>query len=206
MSKSLQPHGLQMQAPVSSNISQSLLNFMSIESVMLYEHLILWHPLLLLPSIFPKVRVFSTALQIKWPKYFGSFSFSPPNVGLISFRTDWFDLLESKGLSSVFSSSTVFKSISSSALSLLYGPTLTAIHDHWKNQSFDYTDLCQVNTYYIFKFFAHYFKVGFLVFLLFIFIEHYIFEFKFFTRHILCKYFLQSMACLSIFLTMIFED
>ena len=88
------------QAPLSSTISQSLLTFMFIELVMLSDHLILCQPLLLLPSIFPSIRVFSneSALRIKWPKYWSfsfSFSISPSNEysGLISFKNDWFDLL-----------------------------------------------------------------------------------------------------------------
>ena len=86
------------QASLSFTISQSLLKFMSIESVMLSNHLILCHPLLLLPSVFPIIRVFSneSALRIRWPKYW-SFSFSvslsSEYSGLISFRIDWFDLL-----------------------------------------------------------------------------------------------------------------
>ena len=85
-------------ASLSFIISQSLLKFMSIESVMPSNYLILCHPLLLLPSIFPSIRVFSneSALHIRWPKY-GSFSFSisasNEYSGLISFRIDWFDLL-----------------------------------------------------------------------------------------------------------------
>ena len=86
------------QASLSSTVSWSLLKFMSINSVMLSNHLILCHPLLLLPSIFPSIRVFSNelALRIKWPKYWSfSFSISPSNeyLGLIFFRLDWFDLL-----------------------------------------------------------------------------------------------------------------
>ena len=84
------------QASLSFTISQSLLNLMSIESVMLSNHLILCHPLLLLPSVFLSTRVFSNelALRIKWPKHW-SFSISPSNEysGLISFRVDSFDLL-----------------------------------------------------------------------------------------------------------------
>ena len=81
---------------------------MSIESVMPSNHLVLWHPLLLPPSIFPSIRVFSneSALHIRWPKYWSfSFSISPSNEysGLISFRMNWLDLLQSKGLSRVFS-------------------------------------------------------------------------------------------------------
>ena len=87
---------------------------MSIESVMPSNDLILCHPLLLLPSIFPSIRVFSNepVLHIWWPKYWSSsFSISPSNEysGLISFRIDWFDLLESQGLSRVFSSTTIWK-------------------------------------------------------------------------------------------------
>ena len=82
--------------------SQSLLKLMSIESVMPCNHLILCHPLLLLPSIFPSIRVFSSksVLRIRWPKYWSfSFSISPSGdySGLISFRTDWFDLLAVQG-------------------------------------------------------------------------------------------------------------
>ena len=85
------------QVPRSSNISWSLLKLMPIESVMPSNHLILCHLLLLLPLIFPSIRVFSkeSALRIRWPKYWDfSFSISPSNEysGLISFRMDWFDL------------------------------------------------------------------------------------------------------------------
>ena len=88
------------QAPLSSTISQSLLKFMSIEAVMLSNHLILCCPLLLVPSIFPSIRVFSNelVLYIRWSKH-GSFSISPSNEysGLISFRIDLFDLLAVPG-------------------------------------------------------------------------------------------------------------
>ena len=80
---------------LSFTMSQSLLRFMSIESMMLSNHLILCHPLLLLPSVFPSIKVFSNelALHIGWPSYW-SFSSSPSSEysGLISFRIDWFDL------------------------------------------------------------------------------------------------------------------
>ena len=90
------------QASLSITNSWSLLKVMSIESVIPSNHLILCHPLLLLPSIFPSIRVFSneSVLCIKWPKYWGvSFSISPSNEysGLISFRMDWLDLLDTKG-------------------------------------------------------------------------------------------------------------
>ena len=112
---------------------------MSIKLVMPSNHLILCCPLLLLPSIFPNIRVFSSesVLHIRWPTYWSfSFRISPSNVysGLISFRTDWFDLLEVQG--TLESSPTPqFKSIQSLALSFLYGPILTSIHDYWKNHS-----------------------------------------------------------------------
>ena len=117
-----------------------LLKLMSIESVMPSNHLILCRPLPLLPSIFPSIKVFSneSVLPIRWPKYWTfSFSISPFNEysGLISFRMDWLDLLAVQGtLKSLFQQ---FKSINSSALSFLYSPTLTSIHDYWKNHSFD---------------------------------------------------------------------
>ena len=109
---------------------------------------ILCHPLLLLPSIFPSIRVFSkeSALCIRWPNYWSlSFSISPLNEcsGFISFRIDWFDLLAVQGTLKESSPALQFESINSVVLSLLYGPTLTSIHDYWKNHSFDYMDLCQ---------------------------------------------------------------
>ena len=100
------------EASLSITNSWSLLKLMSIESVMPSNHLILCHPLLLLPSIFPSIRVFSneSALCIRWPKYLSfSFNISPSNEhpGLISFRMDWLDSLQSKGLSRVLSNTTV---------------------------------------------------------------------------------------------------
>ena len=90
------------QASLSITSSQSLHKLMSIESVMPSNHLILCHPLLLLPSIFPRIRVFSNelVLHIRWPKFWSfSSNISPSNEysGLISFRTDWFDLLAVQG-------------------------------------------------------------------------------------------------------------
>ena len=91
------PWSAARQASLSVTNSQSLLKLMSIELVMPSNHLILCHPLLLLPSIFPSIKVFSneSALHIRWPKYWSfSFNFSPSNEhpGLISFRMDWLDL------------------------------------------------------------------------------------------------------------------
>ena len=129
------------QASLSITSSQNLLKLMSIESVIPSNHLILCHPLLLLPSIFPNTRVFSndSALHIRWPKYWSfnfSISLSNEHPGRISFRMDWLGLLAVQG--TLESSPTPqFKSINSSALSFLYSPTLTSIHDHWKNHSLD---------------------------------------------------------------------
>ena len=94
--------------------SQSLPKFMSIESVMPSNHLIFCCPLLLLPSIFPSIRVFSneSVLCIRWPKYWSfRFNINPSNEhpGLISFRMDWLDFLAVQGLSRVFSNTTVQK-------------------------------------------------------------------------------------------------
>ena len=106
------------------------------------NHLILCRPLLLPPSVFPSIRVFSneSVFPIRWPKYWSfSFSISPSNEhpGLISFRMDWLDLHSLRD-SQESSPTPQLKSISSSALSFLYSPTLTSIHDHWKNHSLDW--------------------------------------------------------------------
>ena len=120
----------------------SLLKLMSIESVIPSSHHILHCPLLLLPSIFPNLRVFSSesVLPIRWPKCWSfSFSISASNEysRLISFRIDWFDLLAVQGTLKSLLQHHSSKSINSSALSFLYSPTLTFIHDYWKNHSFD---------------------------------------------------------------------
>ena len=96
------PLTVAQQASLSITNSQSLLKLMSIESVMPSNHFILCHPLLLLPSIFPSIRVFSneSVLRIRWPKYWRfSYSISPSNEqsGQISFRMDWFDLRAVQG-------------------------------------------------------------------------------------------------------------
>ena len=115
------------------------IQLISIESVMPSNHLILCHPLLLPPSIFPSIRVFSneSVLHVRWPKYW-SFSISPSSEysGLISFRVHWLGLLAVQG---------TLKSLlqhHSSKASILWcsaffiSPTLTSIHDYWKNHSF----------------------------------------------------------------------
>ena len=128
------------QASLSITNSQRLLKLMSIESVMPSNHL-LCHPLLLLPSIFPSIRVFSNeaALCIRWPKYWRfSFSISPSNEysGLISFRMDWLDLLAVQGtLKSLLQHHSSKATLWSSGFFIL--PTLTSVHDYWKNHSFD---------------------------------------------------------------------
>ena len=132
MSDSVTPWIVAQQASLSFTISQTLLKLISIESVMPSNHLILCCFLLLLPSVFPSIRVFSndSALHMRWPMYW-SFSFSPfkEYSGLISFRIDWFDLFAVQG------------TFNSSALSHRYGSTLTSVHDYWKNHSFDLGDL-----------------------------------------------------------------
>ena len=136
------PRAAALQTSLSFTISWSLLKLMFIESVMPSNHLIVCYPLLL-PLIFPSIRVFSneSALRIRWPKYWSfsfSFNISSSNEysGLISFKIDWLYLLAVQGTQD---SSPIpqFKSISSFALSLLCGLTLTSIHDYWKNRSFD---------------------------------------------------------------------
>ena len=119
------------QASMSITNFWSLLKLMSIESVMPSNHLILCRPLLLLPSIFPSIRVFSneSVLHIRWPKYWSfGFSISPSNEysGLISFRIDWFDFLAVQGTqeSCLIPQS---QSINSLMFSLLYGPTLILV-------------------------------------------------------------------------------
>ena len=115
--------------------SKSLLQLMSIESVMPSNHLILCRPLLLPPSIPPSMRVFSneSVLPIRWPKYCSfSFSISPSNEysGLIFFRMDWLDLLAVQETFKSLLQYSQLKSIDSSLLSFLYGPTLTSVHDY----------------------------------------------------------------------------
>ena len=119
-----------------------LIKLNSIELVMPSNHFILCHPLLLLPSIFPSIRVFSneSALCIRWPKYWTfNFSISPSNEysGLISFRMDWLDLLVVQGTLKESSPTPQFKNIKSLALSSLHSPTLLSTHDHWKNHILD---------------------------------------------------------------------
>ena len=141
MSNYATPWTAARQASLSITNSRSLIKLMSIKSVMPSNHLILCSPLLLPPSIFQSIRVFSSesVLHIRWPKYWSfSFNISPSSEysGLISLRMDWFDLLAvQETLKSLLQPQ--FKSISSSVLSFLYSTTLTSIHEDWKNQGFD---------------------------------------------------------------------
>ena len=135
------------QASLSIANSWSLHKLMSIELVMPSNHLVLCRPLLLLPSIFPSIRVFSneSVLHIRWPKYCSfSFSISPSNEhsGLISFRIDWLDLLAVRGtLKSLLqhhsSKTSVLRCLPFFIVQLSH-PYMTT----WKNHSFDWTDLC----------------------------------------------------------------
>ena len=133
------------QASLSITSSPSLLRLMSTESVIPSNHLILCRPLLLPPSIFPSIKIFSNELvRIRWPKCWSfSFSISPSNEysGLISFRMDWLDLLAIQGtLKSLLQHHSSKASIlwcSAFFIVQLYSPTLTSIHDFWKNHSFD---------------------------------------------------------------------
>ena len=135
MSDSANPWTRARQASLSFTVSRTLLKLMSVESVMPSNHLILCHPLLLLPSTFPRIRVFSNelGLLVRWPKYWTfSFSISPFNEysGLIFFRIDLFDLLSVQW---TLWSLLQHQSSKASILwcsRLLYGPTLTPLHDY----------------------------------------------------------------------------
>ena len=144
------PWTIPRQTSLSFTISRSLLKLMSIESVMPSNHLILCHPLLLLPSLFPSIRVFSNelALCIWWPKYWSSsFSISPSNEysGLISFRIDWFDLLTVQGtLKSLLQHHSLKASIlwHTAFYMVQLSHPVVSVHDYWKKHSFDYMDFC----------------------------------------------------------------
>ena len=135
------PWTAERQTSLSITSSWSILKLISIELVMPSNHFILCHPLLLLPSIFPSIRLFSneSALRIRWPKYCSfSFNISPSNEhsGLIPFRMDWFDLL---AVQRTLKSLLQHQSSKSSIIwhSALFSSTLTSIHDYWENHSFD---------------------------------------------------------------------
>ena len=161
MSDSVTPRTAVCQASLFFAISQSLLKLMSSESMMPSNHLVLCHPLLLLPSIFPSISLFNESMN-HWTQWISPmnqlFSLGSQGIGasasarvlLINIK-DRFPLgltglisLQSKGLQDS-SPTPQFKSINCLSFSLLYGPTLTSIHDYWKNYSFDYTGLCSQN-------------------------------------------------------------
>ena len=124
------------------SISWNPLKLMSIELVMLSNHLILCHPLLLLPSTFLSIRVFSNelALCIRWPKYWSfSLNISPSNEhsGLVSFRMDWLDLLAVQETLKSLLKNHSWKASILRCSAFFTAPTLTSIHDHWKNHSLD---------------------------------------------------------------------
>ena len=132
MSHSVTPWTAARRASLSSTNSWSLPKRMSIQSVMPSNPLILCHPLLLSPSIFPSIRVFSSesTLHIMWPKYWSfSFNISPSNEysGLISFRMDWLDPCNTRD-SQESSLTPQLKSTDSLVVSFLYGPTFISIH------------------------------------------------------------------------------
>ena len=145
MSNSLQPHGLQHTRPPCPSPTPGVYsNSCPLSRWCHPTHLILCCPFLLLPSIFPSIRVFTneSVLPIRWPNYWSlTLSISPSKLywGLISSRIDWFGLLARD--SQELSPTPQFQSINSSAFNFLYCPTLTSIHDYRKNQSFDKMDL-----------------------------------------------------------------
>ena len=147
MSKFLQPYGLQHARFPCLSYLLEFVPIQSIDLMMSSTHFILCHPLLLLPSIFPSIRVFSneSALPVRWPKYWSfSFSISPSNEysGLISFRIDWFDLLAVQG---TLKSLLQHHSLKASILqcSTFFMVQLSPVYDYWKNHSFDYMHLCE---------------------------------------------------------------
>ena len=140
MSDYLQPYESEHARPPCPSPTPKVYPNPSIQSVMPSSHLILCHPLLLLPSIFPSIRIFSneSALHMRWPKYWSfSFNISPTNkypaLNALGW-SGWISLL-SGGLSRVLSNTTVQKHQFFSAQ--LYTPTLPSIHDYWKNHSLD---------------------------------------------------------------------
>ena len=133
------------QASLSITNSWSLLKLMSIESMVPSNHLILCHPFLLLPSIFPRVRGFSSglALCIRWPKYWCFGLSISPSSEYSGFLQDWLVWSPWCPRNSQECSPAQFKNLNSSGLSLLYGPPFTPVCDYWKNNSFDYKHFCQ---------------------------------------------------------------
>ena len=150
------PWTIARQASLSFTISWNLLKLMPIESVMPSNHLILYCPLFLLPSVFPSIRVFSSELTlcIWWPEYRSfSFSISPSNEysDLVSFRTDWFDLLAIQGtLKSLLQHHHSKASLLWCSAFFMVQLSHDYLHDYWKNHCFDYMDLSQQNDVFVF--------------------------------------------------------
>ena len=148
MSSSSQPHGLQhTKFPVPHHLPEfAQVHIVWISDAIQPSHLLL--PSSHFASIFPSIRVFSneSILRIRWPEYWSfSFGISPSKEysGLISLRIDWFDLLAVQGILKSLLQTPQFKTISSLALNLLYGPILTSIHDYWKVYSLHCMNLCR---------------------------------------------------------------
>ena len=145
MSDSLQPHGLQhTRPPCLPPTPRACSNSRPLSQ---WCHLILCRPLLLSPSVFPSIRVFSneSALCIRWPKNWSfSFSISPSNEYsvLISFRIDWYLLVVQGTLKSLLQHHTLKASILQCSIFFMVQFSHSFIHDYWKNHSFNYTDLC----------------------------------------------------------------
>ena len=147
------PRTTAQQISLSLTISQSLPKFMPISLVMPSSHCILWYPLLLLPSIFPSIRDFSSesAVYIRWPSYW-RFPMSPSNKnsGLISLKIDWFDLLAIQGTFKSFLQHHSLKAL------ILWQSTLLTVQlsqpcDHWEDHSFDCTNHCQQSNASVFQ-------------------------------------------------------
>ena len=147
VSDSLCPHDLRHTRPPCPSLSPWVCSNMPIESMTSSKYLFLCCPLLLLPSIFPSIRVFCNeqALHIREPKYWNfSFSISSSNEysGLISFRIDWFDL---PAIHEFLKSLLQYHSLKASVLqhSALLWSNLTSVHDYWENHRFDNMNICQ---------------------------------------------------------------
>ena len=152
MSNSLQPHGLQHARPPCPSATPRACSNSWPWSWWCHPTISSCFPLLLLPSIFPSIRIFSneSALLIRWPEYW-SFSISPSWIFKIDFLQDrlvW-SLCCSRDSQKSFLA-LQFKSINSLAFSFLYTPTLTSVYDYWKNHSFDHMDLCQQSDVFAF--------------------------------------------------------
>ena len=148
------------QASLSLTNSWNLLELMPIESLISSNHLILCHPLLFLPSTFPSIRIFTkeSVLPIRWTKYWSfNFSISPSNEysGLISFILIGSPCCPRDSRES--SPTPQFKRINSLVLSFLSGPTLTTIHDYWKNHTFSYVYICCKGTFLLFNTLSRFF-------------------------------------------------